>query len=90
MLDPDFLMCELLTVPPEVAVRAASEISGCEACSDDAQLPFDWILADTMKSPRNVRVHPRAAVRCPLCHGPVTEKTLVDRVGGIEVPSLFT
>jgi hypothetical protein len=21
-------------------------------------------------------------VRCPLCHGPVTEKTLVDRVGG--------
>jgi hypothetical protein len=27
-------------------------------------------------------------VRCPLCHGPVTEKSLLDRVGGIEVTAL--
>lgn len=30
MLDPDFLLCELLPVPPDVADHAASEISGCE------------------------------------------------------------
>jgi hypothetical protein len=85
MLDPDFLLCELLPVPPDVAIRAAAEISGCESCSADAELPFDWILADTMNQHGMFEFILSAPVRCPLCHGVVTEKTLVDRVGGIEV-----
>jgi hypothetical protein len=88
MLDPDFLICELLTVPPDLAALAAAEISGCEAGSADAELPFDWILADAMNRPGMFEFILAAPVRCPLCHGPVTEKTLVDRVGGIEVGSL--
>ena len=86
MLDPDFLLCQLLPVPPEVTELAADEISCCEACSDDAHIPFDWILADVMNRPGMFEFVLESAVQCPLCHGPVTEKTLVDR-GGIEVTS---
>jgi len=39
--DPDFFSCQLLTVSAEVAQRAVMEISRCEACSDEAQIPFD-------------------------------------------------
>ena len=48
MLDPDFILCELLPVPPEVATRAAAEISGCETCSERTEIPFNWILGDVM------------------------------------------
>jgi hypothetical protein len=81
MTDPEFLDCEILSVPADIAARAAAEISCCEACSDDAELPFDWILADAMNRPGMFEFILAAPVRCPLCHGPVTEKTLVDRVG---------
>ena len=49
--DPEFFECELLTVSREQAELAASEVSGCEACSADAEIPFDWILADAMNRP---------------------------------------
>jgi hypothetical protein len=85
LLDPEFLDCELLTVPPDIASKAAAEISGCEACSDSADLPLDWILCELMNRPGMYEFILPASVSCPLCHGPVTEKTLVDRVGGMEV-----
>ena len=85
MFDPDTLECTFLSVQPDVATRAAAEISGCEACSESAEIPFDWILADAMHRPGMYEFVLAAPVRCPLCHGQVTEKTLVDRVGGIEV-----
>ena len=44
--DPEFFECELLTVSREQAELAASEVSGCEACSESAEIHFDWILAD--------------------------------------------
>ena len=81
--DPEFFDCELLTVSPKQAELAASEVSGCEACSEPLKSPsigfspmyelsgmFEFILAEPMK--------------CPLCHAPVSEKTLVDR-GGMAV-----
>jgi hypothetical protein len=84
MSDPEFFACELLPVPPDSAERAASEPSGCEVCSDDAQIPFDWILADVMNRPGMFEFILAEPVKCPQCHAAVTEKTLVDR-GGIEV-----
>ena len=71
--DPEFFECELLTVSREQAELAASEVSGCEACRESAEIPFDWILADVMNCPG------MCEFIIPLCHGPVTEKTLVDR-----------
>ena len=54
--DPEFFECELLTVSREQAELAASEVSGCEACSESAEIPFDWILADVDEPSRHVRV----------------------------------
>jgi hypothetical protein len=82
--DPEFFECELLTVSREQSELAASEVSGCEACSESAQIPFDWILADAMNRLGMFEFVLAEPVRCPLCHAPVSEKTLVDR-GGIEV-----
>jgi hypothetical protein len=66
MLDPDFLLCALLPVLPDVAAKAAAEISGCEACNDEAELPFDWVLAETMNKPGMFEFVLAAPVRCPL------------------------
>ena len=85
MDDPEFLECVLLTVPQEIATRAASEVSGCEACSMSAQIPFDWILSDVMNRPRMFEFVLEVPVRCPLCYAEIREKTLVDR-GGMAVP----
>jgi hypothetical protein len=84
MDDPEFFECKLMTVPPGKALRAISELSRCEACNDGAEIPFDWILAEVMNRPGMFEFVLAESVRCPLCHAPVSEKTLVDR-GGIEV-----
>jgi hypothetical protein len=39
--DPEFFECELLTVSREQAELAASEVSGCEACSESAEIHFN-------------------------------------------------
>jgi hypothetical protein len=59
--DPEFFECELLTVSRQQAELAASEISGCEACSDSAEIHFDWILADVLNRHGIVRVRARGA-----------------------------
>ena len=76
--DPEFFECELLTVSREQAELAASEVSGCEACSESAEIHFDWILADVVNLHGMFEFVMDAPVKCPLCHGAVTEKTLVD------------
>ena len=55
---------------------------GSESCAhchpDDAEIPFDWILAEiTGKHGRYDFVLTELA-RCPNCKQPVTEKTLVE------------
>jgi len=47
----------LLTVSREQAELAASEVSGCESCSESAEIHFDWILADSREQARHVRVY---------------------------------
>ena len=74
----------MLTVSREQAELAASEVSGCEACSESAEIHFDWILADVMNRRGMFEFVLASPVKCPLSHAPVSEKTLVDR-GGIEV-----
>ena len=40
---------ELITVEPKSIREAESKIAGCEPCrGDEADLPFDWILADVL------------------------------------------
>jgi hypothetical protein len=73
-----------MTVSREQAELAASEVSGCEACIESAEIHFDWILGDVMNRHGMFEFVMDAPVKCPLCHAPVSEKTLVDR-GGIAV-----
>jgi hypothetical protein len=73
-----------MTVSREQAELAASEVSGCKACIESAEIHFDWILADVVNRHGMFEFVLVEPVKCPLCHAPVSEKTLVDR-GGIEV-----
>jgi hypothetical protein len=64
--DPEFFGCELLTVSREQAELAASEV--CEACSADAEIPFNWILGDVINRHGMFEFVMHAPVKCPLCH----------------------
>ena len=70
---------ELVTIGPATALKAEQQIESCEHCHrDDAEIPFDWILAEsTCKYGRYDFVLTELA-RCPNCKQPVTEKTLVE------------
>jgi hypothetical protein len=54
-------------------------IAGCEACSEDAELPFDYILdCLTDSDPTVTNYVLEVPTRCLQCGGKITEKTLVD------------
>ena len=58
-------------------LRAQSQILGCEACSSDAGIPFDWILDEvTGRSGADVDYVLSEPARCPRCCREVTEKTV--------------
>ena len=81
--DPEFFECELITVPPKDAFRAAAEVYSCEFRNPDAQIPFDWLLRDVMNRPGMYEFILQEPAKCPKCLSPVTEKTLVEP-GGVE------
>ena len=54
-------------------------IAGCEACSEDAEIPFDNILDRLMGSdPTNTDYVLKCAARCLKCGAQIPEKTLVE------------
>jgi hypothetical protein len=64
--------------------RAQEAISSCEACNDDAELPFDWILDEvTGRDGSTTDYFLTEPVRCPRCGSSVIEKTLVEADGGV-------
>src|SRR5262245_47041677 len=71
---------ELVTVDPATAEKAEQLIESCEHChSDDAEIPFDWILADVKGKRGAYEFMLSELARCPNCEHIVTEKTLSDR-----------
>ena len=85
--DPEFFECELLTVSREQAELAASEVSGCEACSESAEIHFDWILADVVNLHGMFEFVMHAPVKCPLCHAPVSRRWSI--VAGLKSQSNY-
>jgi len=85
--DPEFFECELLTVSREQAELAASEVSGCEACSESAEIHFDWILADVVNLHCMSVFVMDAPVKCPLCHAPVSRRWSI--VAGLKSQSNY-
>jgi hypothetical protein len=71
---------ELVTVDPEVIRRAEEEIESCEHCHpDDAEIPFDWLLAEVTGKRGPYEFMLSEPARCPNCKHRITEKTLIDR-----------
>ncbi len=69
----------ILALSRATLLRAQSQILGCEACSPDAEIPFDWILDDvTGRDGSEVDYVLSEPGKCPKCFGEVTEKTLVE------------
>ena len=59
--------------------KAQSVLSGCEACSDTAELPFDYILDQlTGHDPSVTDYVLETLARCFQCGATINEKTLVD------------
>ena len=77
---------ELVTVDPAAIREAQNQIAGCENCRpDEAEIPFDWILDDLMNKRGMFDFVLAGMARCPNCGGGISEKTLVESQGGIEV-----
>jgi hypothetical protein len=76
---------ELVTVDPAAIREAESRIAGCERCRQQADLPFDWIVADALDKHGMYDFVLTEPARCPNCGAEVSEKTLVEPQGGIEL-----
>ena len=77
---------EVITVESQTIRLAESQIAGCEHCRpDEADQPFDWVLADVLNKPGMCDFVLTEPTHCPWCHAEMNEKTLVEPQGGIEV-----
>ena len=63
-----------------------SKIAGCERCrNDESDIPFSFVIADVLEKHGAFDFILSEAGHCPNCNGELTEKTLVEPQGGIEV-----
>jgi hypothetical protein len=79
---------ELVTVGPLTIREAELRIAGCERCRADEADLFDSILADVLNKHGEVDFVLTETARCPNCKTEVSEKTLVEPQGGIEIEAL--
>ena len=68
-------------------IRAAEQrIAGCERCREKhAELPFNCILADVLGKHGPYEFILTEPGHCPSCKSELSETTLVEQQGGIEV-----
>jgi hypothetical protein len=79
----------VITVEPKAIRDAESRITACKRCRpEESELLFDSILAEVLDKHGKhgafefVLVEP---ANCPNCRGEISEKTLIQPQGGIEV-----
>ena len=76
----------LVSVEPLAIRESEQRIAGCERCRPEhSELPFDWILADVLAKHGAYEFILSEPGQCPNCKAEVSEKTLVQPQGGIEV-----
>jgi hypothetical protein len=76
----------LISVEPNATSESESRIAGCEHCRpDEAQIPLDWILADVLDKRGPYEFVLTGTARCPNCRAELSEKTLVEPQGWIDV-----
>ena len=77
---------EFVSVEPATIRTAESKIAGCERCrNDESDIPFNFVIADVLEKHGAFDFILSEAGRCPNCRGELSEKTLVEPQGGIEV-----
>jgi len=71
----------LVAVSRYTLLRARQEILGCESCTEQAVVPFSWVLDRVTDGVgAGTRYIMSEAVRCPRCTRSVFEETLVEWV----------
>jgi hypothetical protein len=71
---------ELITVDSPTVKKAEQRIESCEHCHlNDAEIPFDWILAEVTGKRGPYEFMLSEPARCPNCRHIITEKTLIER-----------
>jgi hypothetical protein len=70
---------ELVTVDSATVKKAEQQIESCKHCHPaDAEIPFDWLLAEVTGRRGAVEFVLTEPARCPNCKHEITEKTLVE------------
>jgi hypothetical protein len=74
-------------VSAEVSQAAVAQVSSCEACRPEAaEFPFEWLIDDVMEfSGVHTDYLMEEPPACPRCGATVSQKTLVECDGGVEV-----
>jgi hypothetical protein len=69
----------LIAVSGATIVKIREQISGCESCTEDAEIPLsrvmDGVTGRSGSVTDYVLSHP---IRCPRCRAEITEETLVE------------
>jgi hypothetical protein len=77
---------ELITVDATAIREAESRIVGCQHCRpEQSEIPFDWILADVLGKRGRFDFLLTETASCPNCGTALSEKTLVEPQGGLEI-----
>lgn len=77
-----YAMKEVIVVSRETILRAQAQIGGCEACSENAGIIFDFILDEvTGLDALETNYLLSEPATCPECGARVLEDTLVEPVG---------
>jgi hypothetical protein len=70
---------QMVTVDSATAKKAEQQIESCEHCHpQDAEIPFDWILAEVTGRRGAVEFVLAERIRCPNCKHEITQNTLVE------------
>ena len=70
---------ELVTIDALVAKKAEQQIESCEHCHPgDAEIPFDWLLAEVTGKRGAFEFILSEPARSPNCKHLITEKTLIE------------
>jgi hypothetical protein len=77
--DPPWEETDVVAIDRKTIETAMRQVLGCEACSPDAQIPFDWILDRvTGRSGATTDYVLEVPGICRQCGGEIREKTLVE------------
>src|SRR5262247_2575755 len=68
----------VVLVDDQTVEEAECLISGCECCTDEAEISFDYVLDELTESdPTRTEYLMSRRAQCPRCLAEVTEKTLI-------------